>query len=257
VNVREVYPDHHFRLPPRRRGSVDALVILLHGVGSSAHAMKPAADEISLGLGHAAVVTLNGIEPFDLRRSGFQWFSVAGVTDANRARRVAEALPRVEAIESECARANVSRERTAVVGFSQGAIMALHLAASLQRPPTAIVSWAGRIAPPQQVLGRLSPATKIPFPAAALGARNSLLSCSRAVPARALIPHGHWRLARTHHAPGLDRIPLSYDLNSIPSNERALVEARRGLLKDGNPERRCVSKATIWLAMFPELREHL
>jgi predicted esterase len=137
------------------------LVILLHGVGSSAHAMKPAADEISLGLGHAAVVTLNGIEPFDLRGSGFQWFSVAGVTDANRARRVAEALPRVEAmIESECARANVSRERTAVVGFSQGAIMALHLAASLQRPPTAIVSWAGRIAPPQQVLGRLSPTTK-------------------------------------------------------------------------------------------------
>jgi phospholipase/carboxylesterase len=151
VNVREVYPDHHFRLPPRRRGSVDALVILLHGVGSSAHAMKPAADEISLGLGHAAVVTLNGIEPFDLRGSGFQWFSVAGVTDANRARRVAEALPRVEAmIESECARANVSRERTAVVGFSQGAIMALHLAASLQRPPTGIVSWAGRIAPPLQ-----------------------------------------------------------------------------------------------------------
>jgi predicted esterase len=143
------------------------LVILLHGVGSSAHAMKPAADEISLGLGHAAVVTLNGIDPFDLRGSGFQWFSVAGVTDANRARRVAEALPRVEAmIESECARANVSRERTAVVGFSQGAIMALHLAASLQRPPTAIVSWAGRIAPPQQVLGRLSPTTKIPFPAA-------------------------------------------------------------------------------------------
>jgi hypothetical protein len=34
--------------------------------------MKPVADEISLGRGHAAVVTLNGIELFDLRGSGFR-----------------------------------------------------------------------------------------------------------------------------------------------------------------------------------------
>jgi hypothetical protein len=130
--------------------------------------MKPAADEISLGLGHAAVVTLNGIEPFDLRGSGFQWFSVAGVTDANRARRVAEALPRVEAmIESECARANVSRERTAVVGFSQGAIMAA--------PPGRLIAtsahshrqlgWPNSAA----AAGFGAPVSddKIPFPAAA------------------------------------------------------------------------------------------
>ena len=126
-------------------------VILLHGVGLSAHAMKPVAEAISLGLGHAAVVTLNDIEPFDLRGSGFHWFSVAGVAEANRAQRVAEALPRVEAmIVGESARANVSRERTAVVGFSQGAIMALHLAAASPRPPKAVVSWAGRVALPIQ-----------------------------------------------------------------------------------------------------------
>jgi phospholipase/carboxylesterase len=127
------------------------LVILLHGVGSSALAMEPVAKAISLGLAHVAVVALNGAEPFDLRGSGFQWFSIAEVTEANRAQRIAAALPRVEAmIESECARANVSRERTAVIGFSQGAIMALHLAVASRRPPKAVVSWAGRIAPPLQ-----------------------------------------------------------------------------------------------------------
>jgi phospholipase/carboxylesterase len=113
--------------------------------------MEPVAEAIWRGLGHAAVVTLNGVEPFDLRGSGFQWFSVAGVSEANRAQRIAEALPRVDAmIENECARANVSRERTAIVGFSQGAIMALHLAAASQRPPRSIVSWAGRVASPIQ-----------------------------------------------------------------------------------------------------------
>ena len=151
MSVREVYPDRHLRLPSRREGPAEALVILLHGVGSSAHAMAPAAQAISLGLGHAAVVALNAVEPFDLGQSGFQWFSVAGVTEANRAQRVAEALQHVEAmIESECARANVSHERTAVVGFSQGAVMALHLLVASQRPPKAIVSWAGRLALPLQ-----------------------------------------------------------------------------------------------------------
>ncbi|THD83816.1 phospholipase [Aliigemmobacter aestuarii] len=114
-------------------------VIFLHGVGGTGAAMRPLAEGLALP---QPAVFLDGPHPFDMG-PGRQWFSVKGVTEANRPARVTEALPAfVRLIES------VGDPRDGLlIGFSQGAIMALHaVAAGL--PAAGVVALSGRLAGP-------------------------------------------------------------------------------------------------------------
>ena len=62
-------------------------VIFLHGVGGTGASMQPPADALGLTV---PAHCLDGTEPFDMG-PGRQWFSVKGVTEANRPARVAAA----------------------------------------------------------------------------------------------------------------------------------------------------------------------
>lgn len=129
-------------------GHAHSLVIILHGVGSTATAMAPLFSAIVQGLPDAAVIAAEGLQRFDMGSVGRQWFSVRGVTEANRRERVENCLPSICAlVEEERLRVGVAPEQVALVGFSQGAIIALHIAATAQ-PPGAIVAFAGRLATP-------------------------------------------------------------------------------------------------------------
>ncbi len=140
----EAAPEGHVRFGARR-SDADALVLVLHGVGSSAAAMRDICGTLAEALPAAHVVALSGPAPFD-GGAGRQWFSIAGVTDENRVQRVETALPHLEAlIDVEAAHASVGRERIALVGFSQGAMMALHHAVTSPRPVGAVSSVAGRL----------------------------------------------------------------------------------------------------------------
>lgn len=140
--------DGALRLQPRLGGQADALLILLHGVGASPEAMIELAVPLTQAFPSAAIVAPAGFDPFDCGPVGRQWFSIAGVTEANRPARVAAVLPRLDVlVDTEAKRAGVRRDRTVVVGFSQGAILALHLAATTA-PLAAVASLAGRLAGP-------------------------------------------------------------------------------------------------------------
>jgi phospholipase/carboxylesterase len=112
--------------------------------------MEPVALALARGSPTAEVVALNGYDQFDMGGSGSrQWFSVKGVTEANRHERVVSAMPRVEAvIADEEQRLGLSRAQTILIGFSQGAIMSLQIAATSWTPPRAVVSLSGRVALP-------------------------------------------------------------------------------------------------------------
>lgn len=90
-------------------------------------------------------------EPCDLG-SGWQWFSVRGVSEDSRPARIAEAMPLfVHTARDWQARAGVDAAATTLIGFSQGAIMALE---STQLPKTVaarVISLAGRFASPPRV----------------------------------------------------------------------------------------------------------
>ena len=123
------------------------LVLLFHGVGSSAANLVPLAQLIARQRPQAMVVSVDAPNPSSFG-SGREWFSVAGVTEANRPARVAAAMPQFEsAVRKWQAEAGVGPEGTTLVGFSQGAIMSLEstqVADLAQR----IVSISGRFAQP-------------------------------------------------------------------------------------------------------------
>ncbi len=130
-----------------------ALILVLHGLGADAADLQPLADNFAVALPSARVLSLDAPHRFDGAGAGApgfgrQWFSIAGVSDANRDGRIAAALPALEAmIAAELADAGLMRDRLAVVGFSQGAMMALAAAVSAD-PPAFVAAIAGRLSAP-------------------------------------------------------------------------------------------------------------
>ncbi|MBX3637980.1 MAG: esterase [Rubrivivax sp.] len=122
------------------------LLLLFHGVASSAEDLRPLGEALAAQRPQACVVSVRSPDPSDLGR-GWQWFSVQGVTEANRPARVAAAMPRfVEAVRAWQHAAGVGASGTTLIGFSQGAIMALE--STQQSEPIAgrVVALAGRFA---------------------------------------------------------------------------------------------------------------
>lgn len=127
------------------------LLLLFHGVGSSAKDLLPLGQALAERLPQAFVVSVRSPDAGDLGR-GWQWFSVQGVTEANRPARIAAAMPRfVEAVRAWQRESGVGADATALVGFSQGAIMALE--STQQDEPLAerVIAIAGRFAQPPRV----------------------------------------------------------------------------------------------------------
>jgi phospholipase/carboxylesterase len=125
----------------------EQLMLLLHGVGATAQGMAPLAQALRQQFPRAAIVAADGFDAFDMAPTGRQWFSVRGVDDVNRVERVAAVLPRLAAwVKATQDRLRVGPAATALVGFSQGAIVALELVALHDGMAGRVLAFAGRYA---------------------------------------------------------------------------------------------------------------
>ena len=139
-------------------GHADQLILLFHGVGATPDDMAPFGRRLAAEFPRAAIVSVAGRQPVGM---GYQWFSVAGITEDNRPARIADAMPAFVATVNEWqARTGVTPHATALIGFSQGAIMALE---STRLEPTLgsrVVALSGRFAGP---VDHAPPATTLHF----------------------------------------------------------------------------------------------
>ena len=127
-------------------GAPQQLILLFHGMGSKPHAMQALGERLASEFPHALVVAPRAPTPSP-NHKGFQWFAFDGVTDDNRADRVAAALPGFEACLSHWQRlAGVEASATALVGFSQGAIMSLESCKRASPFAGRVVAIGGRYA---------------------------------------------------------------------------------------------------------------
>lgn len=130
-------------------GSASPLLLLIfHGVGSNAEDLVPLGNALASRLPHSWVISVRSPDRSDFG-AGWQWFSVQGVTEANRPVRVGAAMPRfVNTVRAWQRDTGVGPSATALIGFSQGAIMALE--STQQREPVAnrVVALAGRFPQP-------------------------------------------------------------------------------------------------------------
>lgn len=133
-------------------GRAELLFLLYHGFGATAAAMAPLAARLAAEYPQAAVLGLDapdaagGAAGGDAQgAAGFQWFAAQGVTEANRAERVAAALPDfIASVRRLSTHFELPWERTALAGFSQGAIMALEAVQAEPQLAGRVLAFSGR-----------------------------------------------------------------------------------------------------------------
>lgn len=129
----------------------DELVLLFHGVGSSAQDLAPVGQVLAQARPRATVVSVEAPHRSQTGR-GKEWFSVVGITEDQRPQRIAQAMPLfLDAVRHWQGRSGIGPQRTVLLGFSQGAIMSLESTqAALQSEEAAhtVIALAGRFAQP-------------------------------------------------------------------------------------------------------------
>jgi phospholipase/carboxylesterase len=139
------------RLEPRA-GAARQLVVFLHGYGADGN------DLIDIGrawqglMPHAAFVSPHAPEPCGQAPVGRQWFPLTFRDPNERWTGVNKAAPVLERfLEAELTRRNLPPSALALVGFSQGTMMALHVGLRRAVPPLAIVGYSGLLVVPPDV----------------------------------------------------------------------------------------------------------
>jgi phospholipase/carboxylesterase len=127
---------------PRAGGTPTSLVVLLHGIGSDGADLIGLADLLAPGLPGAAFHAPNAPDRFSEAPFGFQWY--ARQPWESRGERVAAVAPVVDAFVDELASGyGLGPERCALVGFSQGCIVSLHVAPRRERALAGVVGFSG------------------------------------------------------------------------------------------------------------------
>ncbi|MEN3752544.1 alpha/beta hydrolase [Mangrovibacter yixingensis] len=135
------------------------LVIFLHGVGSSGADLAVLGQLWQERLPDTHFSAPNAPQAFG-QGGGWQWFSLNGITEANRPQRIIEARAEFDqTIQAICQQQGVdpSQDKLVFVGFSQGSIMALDALVSGRWPLAAVVAFSGRLATLQGKPGKAVP----------------------------------------------------------------------------------------------------
>lgn len=131
---------------PAAGGAPRQLVVLLHGLGADGNDLIDLAPEFGRVLPHAAFVSPNAPEPFDMAPFGFQWFSLSDTGPAALLAGARKAAPVLNAfLDDILAQAGLDDGRMALLGFSQGCMMALHVGLRRAGAPAGILGYSGML----------------------------------------------------------------------------------------------------------------
>src|SRR5215204_397461 len=131
------------RLPPRS-GTAKQLVVFLHGYGADGNDLIEIGRQWQRWLPDAAFVAPNAPELIPGQPMGRQWFALTFRDPHERWRGVNHAAPGVDAfLDAELTRHQLPAAKLALVGFSQGTMMALHVGLRRSQAPAAIIGYSG------------------------------------------------------------------------------------------------------------------
>ncbi len=145
------------RVAPAAGGVATSLVILLHGYGSNGADLIGLVPYWRARLPGTAFISPNAPEPCPGAPGGFQWWGFTGTGGESRAAGAARAAPVLDAfIDEELAKAGLSDGRLALVGFSQGTMMALQVGPRRRHPIAGIVGYSGMLAGAEELGAQLT-----------------------------------------------------------------------------------------------------
>lgn len=133
-------------IQPSNGGAPEQLVILLHGVGADGNDLIGLAPLYQRVLPQAYFVSPNAPYRFDMAPFGFQWFSLQDFQPNTRLIGVQSAAPVLDAfIDSQLGRWGLNEPDLVLIGFSQGAMMALHVGLRRKKPLAGIIAHSGML----------------------------------------------------------------------------------------------------------------
>ena len=121
------------------------LIALLHGLGADKTDLMSLAEPLQMFIQvPTKVVSPDAPFPCDLSPFGRQWFSMADAAPEKLVEGVRTAAPALRKFLMErAAEAELSIQQTILIGFSQGAMMALHIALRLEAEALGVVCCSG------------------------------------------------------------------------------------------------------------------
>jgi phospholipase/carboxylesterase len=131
------------RIEPRG-GAARSLVVFLHGYGADGNDLIEIGRAWQSAMPHAAFVSPHAPHPCGGNPMGREWFPLTDRAQNERWRGVVSAAPALsQFLDAELKRRNLPPSALALVGFSQGTMMALHVGLRRATAPLAIVGYSG------------------------------------------------------------------------------------------------------------------
>ncbi len=145
------------RLAPATGGPAKQLIVFLHGFGADGNDLIGLGQEWASHLPEAAFVSPHAPEPCAMNPfGGRQWFELTFRDPEEYWRGVNFAAPALNAfLDSELTQHGLDESQLALVGFSQGTMMALHVGLRRGKSPVAIIGYSGMLAGPEHLENEL------------------------------------------------------------------------------------------------------
>ena len=133
-------------LKPRSGQAPKQIVLLLHRFGSSGSDMISLAPHWQDALPDALFLAPYAAQRCGVMGAGYQWWGLSGFHPQALAAGAASAARAIDNfIDRKLAQYDLTEANLAIVGFSQGTMMALHVGLRRPRPVSAIVGYSGML----------------------------------------------------------------------------------------------------------------
>lgn len=147
---------------PAAGGAPRQLVVLLHGYGADGNDLLGLAPYWARLLPQAEFLAPHAPFPCELAPYGRQWFGFEGRNAAMTLGETQTAAAILNGfIDEQLARRGLDESALALVGFSQGTMMSLHVAPRRERPVAAVVGFSGRLIAPEMLAAEIKSRPRI------------------------------------------------------------------------------------------------
>lgn len=144
-------------LPPQSGRKPRQVVILLHGLGADGDDLIGMAPYFAQALPEAEFLAPHAPFPCDMAPYGRQWFSLQDRRPEALLAGLAQVRPIFDSyLDEVLAERGLTEADLALVGFSQGTMLALHCALRRPDPVAALIGYSGLLAAPERLADEIA-----------------------------------------------------------------------------------------------------
>tara|TARA_B100000768_G_scaffold48809_1_gene47600 strand:+ start:86 stop:733 length:648 start_codon:yes stop_codon:yes gene_type:complete len=133
-------------IEPSSGNSPKQMIIFVHGYGADGNDLIGLANYFQSILPEAIFLSPHAPEACSMNPSGYQWFDLTSTDPAVLWSKILVAADHLnEFIDSKLLEYNIAEENLALIGFSQGTMMSLHVSLRRKNTMAAVLGYSGRL----------------------------------------------------------------------------------------------------------------